>query len=107
MKSGAVGTWVVGLSVAVCFAAGQLQGAHTATWDPDAPDYAGHKGVTFHVSKLGDNSDGLSWATAFTSIQQRAQSGARCGGRTSRDCASRHVYGGEPVRAAERGRRVL
>ncbi len=26
-------------------------------------------GTTFYVSKLGDNSDGLSWATAFTEIQ--------------------------------------
>jgi len=26
-------------------------------------------GTTFYVSKLGDNSDGLSWATAFTGVQ--------------------------------------
>jgi hypothetical protein len=29
----------------------------------------GRMGTTFYVSKLGDNSDGLSWATAFTEIQ--------------------------------------
>ena len=34
-----------------------------------AQDYAGNQGVTLYVSKLGDNSDGLSWATAFTTIQ--------------------------------------
>ncbi len=28
-----------------------------------------HRGATLYVSKLGDGSDGLSWATAFTSIQ--------------------------------------
>jgi hypothetical protein len=30
---------------------------------------AAQAGVTLHVSKLGDNSDGRSWATAFTAIQ--------------------------------------
>ena len=30
---------------------------------------AGQEGVALHVSKLGDNSDGLSWATAFKTIQ--------------------------------------
>ena len=30
---------------------------------------AGHEGITLHVSKLGDNSNGLSWATAFSTIQ--------------------------------------
>lgn len=30
----------------------------------------GREGTTLHVSKLGDNSDGLSWETAFTTIQQ-------------------------------------
>ena len=29
----------------------------------------GREGITLHVSKLGNNSDGLSWATAFTTIQ--------------------------------------
>ena len=40
-----------------------------APWDPDASDYAGHRGRTFYVSKLGDNSDGSSWAKAFRTIQ--------------------------------------
>lgn len=41
-----------------------------AAWDPGADDYAGRRGTTFYVSKLGDNSDGLSWATAFHTVQQ-------------------------------------
>ena len=44
-------------------------GAFAATWDPAAKDYTGHKGATLYVSKLGDNSDGKSWATAFNTIQ--------------------------------------
>ncbi len=40
-----------------------------ATWDPAAADYAGRKGATLYVSKLGDNSDGSSWARAFNTIQ--------------------------------------
>jgi hypothetical protein len=40
-----------------------------APWDPAAADYAGHKGMTLHVSKLGDNSDGSSWQKAFHTIQ--------------------------------------
>jgi hypothetical protein len=40
-----------------------------ATWDPAAPDYSGHAGKTFYVSKLGDNSDGTSWKKAFHTIQ--------------------------------------
>ncbi len=34
-----------------------------------APTDDARRGVTLHVSKLGDNSDGLSWATAFTTVQ--------------------------------------
>lgn len=34
-----------------------------------APVSDAHGGITLHVSKLGDNSNGLSWATAFTTIQ--------------------------------------
>jgi len=37
--------------------------------DPAAADYAGRKGVTLFVSKLGDDSDGSSWAKAFRTIQ--------------------------------------
>ncbi|MBU4400874.1 MAG: hypothetical protein KKE86_16285 [Planctomycetes bacterium] len=40
-----------------------------ATWDPAAPDYSGNKGKTFYVSKLGDNTDGSTWAKAFHTIQ--------------------------------------
>jgi len=40
-----------------------------AGWDPMASGYTGRKGKTFYVSKLGDNSDGCSWAKAFHSIQ--------------------------------------
>lgn len=40
-----------------------------AGWDPAAADYSGRKGLTLHVSKLGDNSDGRSWSTAFHTIQ--------------------------------------
>ncbi|MCP4641453.1 MAG: hypothetical protein GY851_13510 [bacterium] len=43
--------------------------AHAAPSDPTAPDYAGHKGATVYVSKLGDNSDGSSWEKAFHTIQ--------------------------------------
>lgn len=40
-----------------------------ATWDPAAADYAGRKGTTLFVSKLGDNSDGSSWARALHTVQ--------------------------------------
>lgn len=48
-----------------------LQGAdvRAAGWDPAAADYSGRKGKTIYVSKLGDNSDGSSWAKAFHTIQ--------------------------------------
>lgn len=57
--------------IAFCFAAvafllGTAQGANR---DPEASDFSGHRGVTLYVSKLGDNSDGRSWSTAFRSIQ--------------------------------------
>ena len=41
----------------------------SASWDPAAADYSGHKGKTIYVSKLGDNSDGSSWQKAFHTIQ--------------------------------------
>lgn len=44
--------------------------AQAESWDPGAKDYSGHKGVTLYVSKLGDNSDGSSWAKAFHTVQQ-------------------------------------
>ena len=43
--------------------------SHAAAWDPGAADYAGHKGKTLYVSKLGDNSNGGSWQTAYRTIQ--------------------------------------
>jgi alpha-L-fucosidase len=43
--------------------------AHAAAWDPFAADYTGRQGVTLYVSKLGDNSDGRTWATAYTTVQ--------------------------------------
>lgn len=43
--------------------------APAAPWDPAAPDYAGRPGRTIHVSKLGDNSDGSTWARAYRTIQ--------------------------------------
>ena len=42
---------------------------NAAIWDPTASDFSGHKGKTIYVSKLGDNSDGGSWAKAFHTIQ--------------------------------------
>lgn len=43
--------------------------ARAAAYDPAAPDYTGRRGRTLHVSKLGNNSDGSSWARAFHSLQ--------------------------------------
>ena len=40
-------------------------------WDPAASDYAGQKGKTLYVSKLGDNSDGSSWPKAFRTKTKR------------------------------------
>ncbi|HOY59675.1 MAG TPA: hypothetical protein PK640_16270 [Verrucomicrobiota bacterium] len=40
-----------------------------ASWDPTSEEYSGREGTTLYVSKLGDNSDGRSWAKAFHSIQ--------------------------------------
>jgi len=43
--------------------------AAAAPPDPSAPGYAGRAGATIHVSKLGDGTDGKTWATAFRTIQ--------------------------------------
>jgi hypothetical protein len=40
-----------------------------ASYDPAAADYAGRRGGTIYVSKLGDDSDGSSWPKAFHTIQ--------------------------------------
>ncbi|MBX7258677.1 MAG: hypothetical protein K1Y02_20110 [Candidatus Hydrogenedentes bacterium] len=60
--------WRTACAVAVLGGVGAL--AHAAAWDPAGADYTGHKGVTLYVSKSGDNSDGSSWAKAFTTIQK-------------------------------------
>lgn len=44
-----------------------------AGFDPSATDYTGKKGMTLYVSKLGDNSAGTSWNTAFHTIQAALQ----------------------------------
>ncbi|OHB79630.1 MAG: hypothetical protein A2W31_02135 [Planctomycetes bacterium RBG_16_64_10] len=53
--------------------AGLTRSLLAAPWDPVAADYSGHKGITLYVAKLGDNSDGGSWAHAFHTIQQALQ----------------------------------
>ncbi len=44
--------------------------AHGASWDPQAGDYTGRQGTRLYVSKQGNNGDGRSWTTAFTTIQK-------------------------------------
>jgi hypothetical protein len=58
--------WLTVLAVVISQAQRPLA---AAPWDPAATDYAGRKGKTLYVSKLGDNSNGESWATAFHNIQ--------------------------------------
>src|SRR5512137_206761 len=60
---------VILLSLVMAVAMTSSQAVVAASWDPAAPDYAGRKGKTFYVSKLGDNSDGTSWKRAFHTIQ--------------------------------------
>lgn len=55
----------LGLSLGMLIALPAL----SATWDPSAGDYRGRTGSTIYVSKSGDNTDGRSWSTAFTTIQ--------------------------------------
>ncbi len=57
------------LSLALPAAFLPSDGLRAASYDPAAGDYSGHRGGTFYVSKLGDNSDGTSWAKAFHTIQ--------------------------------------
>lgn len=47
--------------------------ARAFDFDPAATGYAGRKGVTLYVSKLGDNSDGTSWQKAFHTVQAAAK----------------------------------
>ena len=51
----------VGIVMGCVTVLGQAMGA--------APEAAGRQGATLYVSKLGNNTDGQSWATAFTTIQ--------------------------------------
>ncbi|MEX1040356.1 MAG: hypothetical protein WDZ51_06990 [Pirellulaceae bacterium] len=44
--------------------------AFAETADPSQAGYAGRIGTKIYVSKLGDDSDGKSWETAFNTIQQ-------------------------------------
>ena len=46
-----------------------VSGSRAAGVDPGASDDADRKGTTVYVSKLGDDSDGSSWAKAFHTIQ--------------------------------------
>ncbi|MGV8139671.1 MAG: hypothetical protein AB2L20_31190 [Mangrovibacterium sp.] len=41
----------------------------SATVDPSASNYTGRKGVVLYVSKLGNNTNGRSWGTAYHTIQ--------------------------------------
>ena len=51
----------VGIVMGCVTVLGQAMGA--------APEAGGRQGTTLYVSKLGNNTDGQSWATAFTTIQ--------------------------------------
>ncbi len=69
---------VVCLAVFACTLLLPLAGVRSgralaAPCDPSAADYAGRKGATIYVSKLGDNSDGSSWVKAFHTIQAGLQ----------------------------------
>jgi hypothetical protein len=69
MKTASLQHLILSISIVLsisCLSPSKLRGA---SWDPVAADYAGHKGKTLHVSKLGDNSDGSSWQKAFHTIQ--------------------------------------
>ncbi len=57
---------LAGLLLTACVAAVPI---HAASWDPAATDYTGNQGRTIYVSKLGDNSNGSSWQSAFHTIQ--------------------------------------
>ena len=54
---------------AVCLVGFLVSSAGASSLDPSASDYAGRRGATIYVSKLGDGSDGRSWKTAFKTIQ--------------------------------------
>ena len=56
---------VVALAAALVWGAG----AFGAGVDPSRPDFGGRKGSTLFVSRLGDGTDGTTWAKAFRTIQ--------------------------------------
>lgn len=62
---------IIERSVVMCaiFCAFAGNWLYAASWDPTSEDYTGWKGRPIYVSKLGDNSDGSSWAKAFHTIQ--------------------------------------
>jgi len=47
----------------------KLLASSNTPFDPLSPDYTGRKGKVLYVSKLGDNTDGSSWTTAYCTIQ--------------------------------------
>jgi len=53
--------------LAACIIAATV--ASGAFAQPSAPIKSGRTGVTIHVAKAGDNTDGSSWSKAFTTIQ--------------------------------------
>lgn len=69
MLSKTAGTWMWSATCAALLTSSSWADLQAAAWDPAARDYAGNTGVTLYVSKLGDNSDGLSWETALATIQ--------------------------------------
>ncbi|MBI4602817.1 MAG: hypothetical protein HY721_12745 [Planctomycetes bacterium] len=58
------------LAVALLLVPAAPCGSAPSSADPSAPGYSGRRGVTLHVSRLGDDSDGTSWTTAFRTIQK-------------------------------------
>ena len=58
------------LAPCLAFALFLSSSASAVSPDPSSPDYAGRKGRTLYVSKLGDDSDGSSWDKAYTTIQK-------------------------------------
>lgn len=67
MMSAVLFRWLVILGLLVMI---DVSDARCAEWDPEAADYAGNRGAALYVSKLGDNTTGRDWRTAFHSIQQ-------------------------------------
>lgn len=64
-----VSRWVVLVAVGVWFAVLGC-GSGRCAFAADDPVLGRRAGVTLHVSKLGDDRDGRTWATAFRSVQR-------------------------------------